>query len=800
MSLSDRFLSKPDAEPGEGDSEARNEYTLLLVDDEPKVVESLKRVFGRRSYRVLTASSGPAALRILEDETVHLVISDHRMPRMTGAELLTTIRSKWPEIIRIMLTGYADIQSIMSAVKEGSVFKFITKPWQDDDLRLTVARALEQYQLQQDVQFLLRKSQQSEVTDRFTSNHFNQDRGNLAKILVRAKKISPEQHEGLQREQERTSTLMYRLVQEQTGLGEDVIASAIERSLSVHPIDLKECRVAARAAALVPPECCLENLLLPIKLREEELTVAMADPSDIFKRDAIESLTGYRVNTVLARGRELEQRIREVYGFQSEDGEDDVFDPIDEVDVVIESEEAGVDEMLESTEIPPVVRIVNALLSEAMNRGASDLHITPRVNYTTVRYRIDGLLQERVRLPLDMHPAVTSRIKILASMDIAERRRPQDGRMTVRMSDRIVDLRISSLPALYGENLVLRVLDRGTSIHRLEDLGLEKNNLKRIRVIARRPQGIFICTGPTGSGKTTLLYSLLRENLQSEKSYGTLEDPVEYYIEEATQVHVKEKTGVTFPSALRAMLRQDPDVLLIGEMRDHETADIAFQAALTGHLVLSTLHTVSAVESITRLVDMGVERYLLATALNCVIAQRLVRTLCMNCRRPVDPDPLNLELLRLPEDAVPEYYRGEGCDACGGLGYAGRVGIFEVLEITEEVSELILSGASQSRISEIAGGNGMLSLFDDALSKLQHGVTTLDEVVRVLGPRPTYLKSCPDCHCGVKPNWNVCPSCGHTFVSHCQACGDRTEDGWSFCARCGAQQMTNELVARSVTD
>ncbi|KPJ55470.1 MAG: secretion system protein E, partial [Planctomycetes bacterium DG_58] len=539
-------------------------------------------------------------------------------------------------------------------------------------------------------------------------------------------------------------------------------------------------------AGLLPPEFCRTNLVLPLRLEDGLLTIAMADPSDIFKRENLEMLLGLRLNVVMAKGKDLEQRIGAVYGALPDEAEA-APDVMEEIDIVIEDtqEETNVEELLTSSGVPPVVRVVHAVLSEALRRGASDIHIEPRLKYTAVRFRIDGLLQDRMRLPPNVQAAVASRIKVLAKMDIAEKRRPQDGRITVRAPERMVDLRVSTLPTMHGENIVLRLLDLGGTVRHIEALGLDPDNLERVRKVVRRPQGILICTGPTGSGKTTMLYSLLREHLRPTSSYGTIEDPVEYYIESAAQVHVREKTGLSFPVALRSMLRQDPDVILVGEIRDRETAQIAFQAALTGHLVLSTLHTNSAVATVTRLVNLGVERYLIASGIEAVIAQRLLRALCERCRRPTQPEGDVLRLLDLRPEEVGEIQKGVGCEHCNQTGYVGRSGVFEVLEFTDRLRELILAGSRQSELLEVARDDGMRTLFEDALGKVQAGLTTLDEVLRVLGPRAVAGRPCPGCAGPLEPTFAVCPLCGYEVRRLCPKCSTHLVEEWKYCPTCG---------------
>ncbi len=793
MTLAGRFLGQTSEQvPLEKDPSKQptvteqQPFTLLFVDDEPSVLSALKRVFRNESYRILTASNGAEALQLLEKEPVQLILSDHRMTGMTGAELLTAIRQKWPETIRLMLTGYADVQSIMGAVESGAVFKFLTKPWIDEDLRVTVARGLDQYRLQKEVRALRAQNLQQEERIKSFSSLFRQESLLLASLLLRHKKITKKQHDEAVSEHRKTSDLMYSVLLRKGMANERLLMDMLQESLKIKVADLSEVQASPAIAVLLPAEFCRENLLLPLKLNGQELTIAMADPSDILKRDNLELVTGLRIKVVLATGSQIEKKIEQVYGVARTTVERP-RDPIDtDIDVEIEEEEdADVSELLRSSEIPSVVRIVNAMFAEALNRGASDIHIEPKLKNTLVRFRVDGLLSERMQLPAEIHNGITSRIKILAKLDITERRKPQDGRITLSSMARLVDLRVSIIPTLYGEKAVLRLLDRGAAIKQIEDLGLEEENLKQVRVVAHKPQGIIICTGPTGAGKTTTLYSLLREHQSPSRNYGTIEDPVEYYMEGASQVHINEKVGLTFPVALRSMLRQDPDVILIGEMRDMETARTAFQASMTGHLVFSTLHTNNAVSAITRLVDIDVARFLIASGLECVVAQRLLRSTCPWCHRLVKADTEELRLLSLSADEVSTQQRGTGCNRCRGTGYLGRVGIFEVLIMTDDLRERIVAGARESELAEVAKNNGMKSLFEDAMVKVHRGQTTLEEILRVLGPRLSPNRPCLGCKAVLDPSFNICPACGFVVRLICDKCSTRLVDGWKYCPSCG---------------
>ena len=392
----------------------------------------------------------------------------------------------------------------------------------------------------------------------------------------------------------------------------------------------------------------------------------------------------------------------------------------------------------------------------------------------------------KIKIPSDLHAAVISRIKILARMDISERRRPQDGRITVKAGTRIVDLRVSSLPTINGEKIVMRILDKSSAIKRLEELGVLPEDLKKVSIISKKPQGVIIATGPTGSGKTTMLYSLLAAMMNPSKNFETIEEPVEYFLEEANQVAIHEKIGLSFAQVLRATMRQDPDVILVGEVRDFETADTAFKAALTGHMVLTTLHTNSAIASITRLIDMGIKPYILASALEGIIAQRLVRHICENCREEVIPDPEQSALLRVPDGFFDgKTYQGAGCARCNNTGYKGRLGIYEIFLMSDEYRQLIGTNYKESEILTIARANGMRSLLEDGLEKVRQGLTTMEEVLRVVGPAVRLERHCDHCGKMMESRYLFCPHCGAFRQNCCRSCHQPLEVEWAVCPACG---------------
>ncbi|WP_305042926.1 ATPase, T2SS/T4P/T4SS family [Geoalkalibacter sp.] len=785
-------LANPDT-PADGDS-GEERFTLLLVDDEPGVLRALQRIFIDENYRILTAGDAQRALDLLASQPVHLIISDHRMPGMTGAELLRQVKERWPQVIRIMLTGYADVQSIMGAVNEGAVFKFITKPWNDEDLRLTVSLGLQQYMLIRENRRLreLTRSQQEKLKS--SASLLSENRGILGTILEKTGLVPRKAFERAQGERQEGEFVTETL--ERLGLAkENQIARAVQKHLNLELVDIKEIEVPREIARFLPRDLCLRNRILPLSLEANRLTLAMADPSDFYKCDHIAMMTGLKVRSVVALGSEIARRLTEVW----EEGGDltDVFgdipeiEPIDEVDIIIEDDDSdiNVQDLLNSSEIPPIIRIVNAIISEAVRYRASDIHIEPKTRCSVVRYRIDGILHSKIKIPADLHPATVSRVKIMARLDIAERRKPQDGRITVRTGTRLVDIRVSTMPTISGEKLVMRILDKNAAIRDLEELGLLPDDCRQLQRVIRKPQGIFIATGPTGSGKTTLLYSVLKDMMQSTKNFETIEDPVEYFLEEANQVFVHDRIGLSFASVLRSTLRQDPDVILVGEIRDLETADVAFKAALTGHMVLTTLHTNNSIAGITRLIDLGIKPYLIASALEGIVAQRLVRRICPHCRAPEDPEPEALELLRIPSAYLAgRNLRGRGCARCNNTGYSGRVGVFEIFTMNDEFRHFICESYKEGELVEMARAGGMRLLMDDGIEKVRQGETTLEELLRVIGPQIRHERTCPHCRRRIEARFAFCPFCGHFRQEICATCRMPQESDWLVCAFCGERR------------
>ncbi len=726
---------------GETPEAVRKEpYRLLLVDDEPGVLKALTRVFRQEAYEVVTAADAREGLLRLGEQTIHLVISDYMMPGMNGAEFLKQVKVLSPDTLRIMLTGHADTGAVMGAINEGAVYKFILKPWNDDDLRVTVALALEQFDLVRRNRDLTnensKKSKEIEALGRITAGQASR----LGIALNKKGLLTDAQLQELHRLHQARREPLIAILLEKAWLTEKQIRSFLRQELLMEEVALAEIPVQPPLADLLPHSLCERQLIAPLELNGRRLTLVMADPMDTALTDEIRFTAGLELNVVMADVSAIRERIAALYG-ESVDFRDletiiGSVDPYEGIEIVIEDEDlVGLDTLLAESDAPPAIRLANAVVLEAIRLGASDIHLQPRAKAVVVRYRIDGVLQDKIQIPHHLHGSLVSRFKIMAELDIAERRRPQDGRLTVKTPLKVVDLRISTLPTINGEKIVMRLLDRNAAVPSLDELGFGKEELAKLRACIDRPQGIILATGPTGSGKTTTLYSLLQANADAGKNYVTIEDPVEYYLDMAGQVLIKEKIGLTFPSVLRAMLRQDPDVILLGEIRDFDTAEVAFHAALTGHQVFSTLHTNSAVATIARLLDLGLKPYVISSALEAVLAQRLVRSICPACRAEATPDPGLLARLGGPfQRNPPRSFVGGGCNLCHGSGYKGRVGLYELLVMDDRIRQAISSGGSLLDIGRLAAESGMRSLADDAYRKVDAGHTTLAEALRVLGP------------------------------------------------------------------
>lgn len=511
---------------------------------------------------------------------------------------------------------------------------------------------------------------------------------------------------------------------------ETQIAEAIAEQSGRPFVDLATAELDPDIIALVPAALCRRYQVIPIARGRRQLTIGMLDPSDLIALDDLATATDLNIVPVVVAADALAATFSRF--LRSDEELSDLSEQIGE-SAAIDAGPASTESLEDQSGDAPIVRFVNLLITQAISDRASDIHIEPGERHLAVRYRIDGVLHEMQRADRAIQDGVISRLKIMANVDIAERRRPQDGRLSVRHEDRQVDLRVATLPTVWGEKIVMRILDNSGTALEMSQLQFSAINEKRFQHAITRPHGMVLVTGPTGSGKSTTLYTALRTVASSQINVITVEDPVEYRIEGISQVQVNQRAGLTFQAALRSILRSDPDVVLVGEIRDTETARISIEAALTGHLVLSTLHTNDAPSALTRLVEIGCEPFLVGTALSAVVAQRLARRLCMNCRAPYVEDVEALRSVGFPHDPadLPQLYRAVGCSACSGTGYRGRVALHEVMTLSEGMEQLVVAGATGTEMRQLAIAEGMVALRDDGFSKVAQGITTVDEIMRV---------------------------------------------------------------------
>ncbi len=563
----------------------------------------------------------------------------------------------------------------------------------------------------------------------------------IGELLVKSGKINKDQLEealgAQQAEGGRIGTHLVKL----GFLDDEELVDFLSQRYGVPAINLAEVDVDETIIKIIPPDVARKYTILPVSKAGAKLTIAMVDPTNVFAMDDIKFMTGYNVEPVVASESALREAIDKYYGsthsIELKKVMEDLADADDaDLEVLEEEEDLDLAALEQQSEEAPVVRLVNIFLTDAIKRSASDIHIEPYEKEYRVRYRIDGILYEMMRPPLKLKEAITSRVKIMAKLDIAEKRLPQDGRIKIKtkVGGKVKDLdfRVSVLPTIFGEKIVMRLLDKDNLMLDMTKLGFEADSLRRFEQAIFRPYGMVLVTGPTGSGKTNTLYSAISRINTPEINIMTAEDPVEYNLVGINQVQMKEQIGLNFAASLRSFLRQDPNVVLVGEIRDFETAEVAIKAAMTGHLVLSTLHTNDAPSSINRMMNMGIEPFLVASSVHLIAAQRLVRRICNQCKQPVDIPVQALTNIGFSKDESKslQLFRGKGCDNCSGTGYKGRVGLYEVMEVDDEIRELILSGASAYELRQKALQNGMISLRESGLQKIREAMTTIEEVMR----------------------------------------------------------------------
>ncbi|TCJ16685.1 type II secretion system protein GspE [Rubrobacter taiwanensis] len=551
----------------------------------------------------------------------------------------------------------------------------------------------------------------------------------IGDILIAQGKLTEEQLARALEVQRRTRKRLGSILVSMGYISPADLARGIARRLNLEYVELSEDQVDLAMAGMIGEKLLRRYGALPLGMKDGRLRLAMSDPTNVHALDDVKMISGHPVVPVVASEedvRRVQNRLFAVGGEVSEFLREaqERSAPDEEPELASEAEVGDA----------PIIRLVNSILQQAASDGASDIHIEPWASEISVRFRVDGVLREIMSIPRKLHGEIVARVKIMAGMNIAERRVPQDGRFSLRLGDSGADLRVASLPTVYGEKLVLRILDGGGARMELEKLGFESRMLELYRKAFGRPHGAILVTGPTGSGKSTTLYATLNELNSPERSIVTVEDPVEHRITGVNQIQVNPRVGLTFASGLRSILRSDPEVIMIGEIRDYETAKISVESALTGHLVLATLHTNDAPGALNRLTDMGVEPFLTASAVDCVLAQRLARRVCDRCSRPAEPDRRTLEEVGFPFElsgvGEPDFREAVGCRHCGGSGYRGRVGVYELMLVSEEIREMVVRRTPTSEIAQAARSQGMMRLREDGLLKAARGVTTIEEVLR----------------------------------------------------------------------
>jgi type IV pilus assembly protein PilB len=635
-------------------------------------------------------------------------------------------------------------------------------------------------------------------------------RGRMGDLLLEDGIITPLQLEEALSEQKRTGEFLGQVLVRRGWVTETVICECLHRQLGLPVLHLEGMDIADHVLTLVSERLATRYLAMPVQVegqhegRPSALKVAMADPLNPTAIEDLRFYSGYFIRPVLAPASEIGEAINKYYRLDTSMNE--VLDKIVSDEEVAEvtridgpPEPEPVDELIKESQGRPIVRLTNWILTKAVNERASDIHVEPQERELVLRYRIDGMLHEVERFPKWVQGPLVSRIKVLSNLDIAEKRQPQDGHFKVEIAQRPIELRVSTLPVTHGEKVVARIVDQYRTPADLYTLGLQEKDLERIQHFIARPQGIVLVTGPTGSGKSTTLYSFLRALYSEHSNIVTVEDPVEYQLPRINQVQVDEKAKKTFAAALRAILRQDPDVIMIGEIRDAETAQIAFRASITGHLVLSTVHTNDAPSAVTRLIDIGLQPFMVASSLLAVMSMRLVRTICPKCREPYPLDNEHARSLgmHVKEDEPIMVYRGAGCSQCRNTGYYGRTGLFEIIEVNEDIRELINQGAPDSTIRIAAIDLGMRTLAEDGIEKMLAGITTLDEINRVVYVAEENRRLCPFCSTVLAGEFDYCTACGHFVGDSCVQCHRRLNSHWSYCPFCGTTNRAHRLEARS---
>jgi type IV pilus assembly protein PilB len=619
----------------------------------------------------------------------------------------------------------------------------------------------------------------------------------LASVLQKNGILTAEQIAEAQKLSQSTKRPFSEIVLQDMGVPEEKLAEVFAEHFRLPYVRLAAATVDPEAVKLLNESQARKLICLPIKKEEvaattavkrrPTLVLAMSDPSDLAAIQQVEFATGCVVKPVVATRTEVEDALDHYYA--PEDWLNDFLRNVTESEdfevFSLDDDESETKGLVKVGKDSPAVKMANVIIQNAIHQEASDIHIEPALNHVQVRNRVQGLLREYMQMPKWIQDPLVSRIKILAKLDISERRVPQDGRIKVSFEKRDVDLRVSTLPTHFGEKVVIRILGSGSKVPSTSSLGLREEDLDTLKNAASQPQGMILVTGPTGSGKTTTLYSVIDEKKSPDINIITVEDPIEFQLSGINQVQLNTKAGLTFAASLRSILRQDPDVILVGEIRDLETAEIAFHAAVTGHLVLSTLHTNGTAATIGRLLDLGVDPQLMSSSIKLIVAQRLLRKLCPSCKQPRKPDPKLLQRLQL-EDPQIDYYGPTGCDACGKSGYSGRIGVYELLRVAPNIRELVTRRASEQEFHQTAMDNGMVPLLNGAIDLALEGITSVEEIVRVIQLQDEGMTRCPNCAVYIDRDFTSCPHCTYALKVMCQSCDQELKPGWRICPYCSA--------------
>ncbi|HIE65848.1 MAG: ATPase, T2SS/T4P/T4SS family [Nitrospira sp.] len=625
-------------------------------------------------------------------------------------------------------------------------------------------------------------------------------RKKLGELLIEGGFLSAHQLNRALQEQKKSRKRLGETLIELKMISEEQLAQTLAPLIGMRYIRPTSMEVDPEIFMLIPEQLARRHLAVPLKIDNKELMVAMVDPLDYESINDLRFHAGMAIHPLVATRKEVLATIEDSYRIDMsvekivqasakdfDTGSVEVIPELAEADLL----NAETRSLEERSRLAPVIQLVNLILSKAIKMRASDIHIEPGQKECKVRFRIDGLLKDDMRLPKWVQSPLVSRIKILAKLDISERRLPQDGAVRVYAQNRKVDLRVSALPTHHGEKMVLRILDQSKLVIEIEKVGFLEKDVQAVRRMVKKKKGMILVTGPTGSGKTTTLYAIINELRSEVSNLTTVEDPVEYTIEGVNQVQINPDIGLTFASALRSILRQDPNIIFVGEIRDLETAEIAFRAAMTGHLVLSTIHTNDATATITRLIDIGIPRYLVSSAVIGIIGQRLIRKLCLRCKVELPQSDLPSPPPSLEDHShssgvfpVGPAKQGEGCNACNYSGFSGRVGIFEILTLSSKVKELISSGVTDQELRSAGVVLGMTSMEEDGIEKVKAGITVMDEVLRVVDSEEVFKSICSKCDRPIRVDFLVCPHCESPSPYVCSSCGKLTQPEWRVCPYC----------------